>query len=122
MKAFKKRSLKEKFLEKNIYIGLTNLNNGFDSKSIKYFSKKDFQRILTRVEKFGLGIYGIEPFENGKYFDCKVYEEYSEDPTDKNWYHRAFNEFVEKNEGCTSTQVLQYSASYFIPYSLLRSM
>jgi len=49
------------FLDKNIFQGLNNLNNGFDSQLIKYFSELEFEIVLKRVEKLGLGIYGIEP-------------------------------------------------------------
>ena len=32
-----------KFLEQHIFYDLENLNDGFDSESIKYFNKKDFE-------------------------------------------------------------------------------
>ena len=52
---------KEEFLKSKIFFGLENLNNGFDSESIYYFSESDFEIVLNRVEKNGIGIYGIEP-------------------------------------------------------------
>ena len=60
---------KEAYLEEFIFKGLTNLNDGFDAESIKYFSQQDFETILNRIEEYGLGIYGIEPWKNGKFYD-----------------------------------------------------
>ena len=48
-----------KFLEQHIFYDLENLNDGFDSESIKYFNKKDFEKILDRAEYFKLEIFGM---------------------------------------------------------------
>lgn len=104
-----KESLKHDFLNKHIFQGLINLNDGFDSKTIKYFSESDFRIVLDRVEKMQIGIYGIEPWLNGHYFDIAVSQDYTIDPTDPTWYRQAFEEFVSKSEH------LQYSASYHVP-------
>jgi hypothetical protein len=104
----------QEYLEKNVFYGLKNLNYGFDALSIKYFSQKDFEIVLCRIEKLGLGIYGIEPWSNGSYFDVSIYQEYSNDPSDPNWYKKAFNKFVKLDEN------LQYSATYHVPEELLR--
>lgn len=106
---------KEEYLEKYIFIGLTNLNTGFDAYSIQYFSEVDFATILERIEKLGLGIYGVEPFLDSEYFDTKVYEEYTSLSTDPMWFNKAFNEFKEINKE------LIYSASYHIPEEFLKS-
>jgi hypothetical protein len=45
------------FLEKNIFIDLTNINDGSDTENTHYFSEVDFEILLTRVEHFGIGIY-----------------------------------------------------------------
>ena len=39
-------SKEEEFLEKYVFYDLEDLNDGFDSPSIKYFSKDDFEKIL----------------------------------------------------------------------------
>lgn len=104
---------KEEFLDRYIFNGLQNINNGFDVESIKYFSEKDFSIILDRVEKYGLEVYGIEPWKEGEYFDCKVWESYSSSPADATWYSTAFKSFTDKNEN------LQYSATYGIDEKLL---
>jgi len=97
------------YLNNYIFFGLKNLNTGFDVMSIAYFSEADFEIVLQRVKKYGLGIYGIEPWKNGEYFDVLCYESFSDGATDHNWYMQAFEKF--KNTG----EQLQYSATYFIP-------
>ncbi len=97
------------FLEKHVFTGLTNVNYGFDSKTIHYFSESDFAIVLERVEKLGIGIYGIEPWLDGSYYNTSGYEDYTNDPTDPAWYKKAFQEFVAEGKN------LQYAASYYIP-------
>ncbi|MFT6442870.1 MAG: hypothetical protein ACJASQ_002511 [Crocinitomicaceae bacterium] len=103
------RQLKNDFLDKNIFIGLKNLNDGFDAESIKYFSASDFRIVLERVEKFNLGIYGIEPWKNGTYYDVFGYDDYSKKSTDPEWYNSALNDFIATGEE------LLYAASYHVP-------
>ena len=104
---------KMQYLETNVFYGLENLNDGFDSETIFYFSESDFETILKRVQKLGIGIMGIEPWLNGEFYDVKVAEDYSTISTDPNWYQKAFSEFklTQKN--------LQYAATYEIPKKLL---
>lgn len=104
-----------KYLDKNIFSGLTNLNDGFDVPTIKYFSTSDFEKVLDRVQNFGLGIYGIETWQNGEYFGVVVNEGSGYDPTNPKWYRDAFKHFKDMNEE------FQYSASYFIPDKLLKA-
>src|SRR4051794_33021551 len=81
------------YLDKHVFYGLENLNNGFDSPSIKYFTEPDFEIVLKRVKELGLGIYGIEPWQNGEFYDVQVYEEYTKDPSDFNWYMKVFEDY-----------------------------
>lgn len=97
------------YLEKHIFKGLTDLNNGFDADSIKYFSKEEFEIVLERIEERGLGIYGIEPFKNGGFYGVWVFEEFDCKPTDATWYRLAFQDFADSGEE------LQYSATYYFP-------
>jgi hypothetical protein len=104
---------KEEFLNQHVFYGLTNLNDGFDVIGIKYFSQKDFETVLARVEKLDISVFGIEPWIDGDYYDAKGYEDYNKKPNDSQWYKKAFSEFKElKIE-------LQYSASYDVPHNLL---
>lgn len=103
---------KNEFLNQNIFIGLQNLNDGFDAKGILYFSEIDFEEVLNRIKKYSLGIYGIEPWKNGEYFDVLGYEDFTNDPTDSTWYFKAFESFKE------TQQNLQYAATYYFPKSI----
>jgi len=104
---------KLEYLKSNIFNGLKNLNDGFDTESIYYFSESDFEIVLDRVEKNGLGIYGIEPWLNGSFYDVLGYEDFNTVATDPNWYRKAFAEFKK------SGKELMYSASYEVPKKLL---
>ena len=100
---------KRRFLEDKIFHGLRNLNDGFDTLSISYFSEEDFAVVLDRAAQFNLGIYGIEPWLNGKFYDVLTYKDFEKEPTDESWYRLAFEQFKSLN------QELQYAASYYIP-------
>ena len=103
---------KEEFLKSKIFFGLKNLNDGFDSESIYYFSESDFQIVLTRVEKNRIGIYGIEPWMNGDFYGVKVHEQINAEPNNPSWYREAFSEFKKSGKN------LQYSATYQVPKRL----
>jgi len=108
---------KLEYLKTNIFNGLENLNDGFDSENIYYFSESDFEIVLDRVEKYELSIYGIEPWINGTYYDVLGFEDFNARPTDPTWYRKAFSEFKK------SGKELMYAASYGIPktnYTLLK--
>jgi hypothetical protein len=100
---------KNEYLNKNIFYGLKNVNDGFDAEIIKYFSETDFQIVLNRVEKLGIGVLGIEPWKNGEFYDVKTYEEYATNPTDSKWYQQAFDDFKKRDSD------LQYAATYSMP-------
>jgi hypothetical protein len=109
----KKSKKEERFLDKYIYKGLTNLNDGFDVPSIKYFSKKDFIILLGRAERYKISIYGIEPWDNREYSGCETFESYNTTANDPEWYWKAFSKFCD--EGIKS----YFSASYGIPEDVL---
>lgn len=96
------------YLNINVFYNLKNRNDGFDAESIYYFSQSDFEIIINRIEKLGVGILGIEPWLNGEFYDIKVFEDYGGVSTDSKWYRKAFEEFKKENEN------LLYAASYDI--------
>lgn len=100
---------KDEFLDKHIFYGLKNLNDGFDSELIKYFSESDFSILLKRIEENKIGLLGIEPWFNGEFYNVLTYEDYSTIPTDPEWYWKAFEEFKKDRKQ------LQYAATYFVP-------
>ncbi|QDS88708.1 TIR domain protein [Rosistilla ulvae] len=99
----------QEFLNKFVYHDLTDLNSGFDTASMKNFSAGDFLKALKRFETFNGKVFGIETWPDGKFGDVKVYEEYTDDAADSNWYLKAFEDF--KHEGLTS----HFTASGMIP-------
>lgn len=110
---FERYEKEQDYLDKYIFKGLVDLNDGFDATSIRYFSASDFETVLCRIKELGLGIYGIEPWKQGEFFGVETYEDYADDPTDYNWYLKVFKHFKEADAE------LQYSASYYIPEHLL---
>ncbi|WP_298537647.1 hypothetical protein [uncultured Algibacter sp.] len=102
------------YLKANVFKGLENLNDGFDSESIYYFSESDFEIVLDRVEKNGLGIYGIEPWIDGDFYGVLIVEDFDTIATDPKWYRKAFTEFK------ASGKELLYAASYEVPKKLLK--
>lgn len=110
----KEKKAKELFLDQHIFYDLTDLNDGFDVDAIRYFSKKDFIKVLQRAEYFKIKIYGIEPWPNGEFGGVRIYEEYKLDSDNPEWYWKAFNDFLA--EGITG----YFSASYDVPTALLK--
>lgn len=106
------REMKNCYLEKYVFYGLTNLNTGYDVPSIRYFSEEDFALVLQRVEELQLGIHGIEPWLDGEYFDVET----SEDPKNPTWYWGCFERFKHLNLN------LHYAASYFVPDEILATL
>lgn len=100
------------YLKDNVFNGLQNLNDGFDLKSIYYFSESDFEIVLDRVEKNGIAIFGIEPWLNGDFYDVSNFEDYKTRANDPKWYRKAFSEFKNREKN------LMYSASYQVPKKL----
>ncbi len=104
---------KSEFFEKNIFLDLKNHNEAFETDSIFYFSEADFEIVLARIEKFGIGIYSMEPRLKGVAYEVKRNEDYRKKATDPKWYKRAFLEFKKKEPK------LQYSATYKVSEKLL---
>ncbi|MCG8236516.1 hypothetical protein G1L02_05630 [Tenacibaculum finnmarkense] len=104
----------DEYLKTNVFKELENVNDGFDSEWIYYFSESDFQIVLNRVKKLGIGITGIQPCIDGGFYVPAVVEFYDTFSADSKWYQEAFNNFkiTKKN--------LKYSASYVVPKKSLR--
>lgn len=98
--------IKNDYLNKNVFYDLKNLNNGFDAASLYYFSPSDFDIVLNRIEKLGIGISSIKTWFNNEFYEVKIVEDYGGISTDSNWYRKAFEEFKKENEN------LLYAASY----------
>ena len=104
---------KNEFLEKHVFVDLKNTNDGFNSDEIHHFSETDFGILLKRAAKFGIGIYKIEPWLNGKVFGSKTNEDYNKTATNSKWYISAFSDFKREESD------LQYSATFKLSEKLL---
>jgi len=105
--------LKEfEYLKTNVFNGLENLNDGFDSESVYYLSESDFEIVFDRVEKNEITIFGIEPWLNEDFYDVLSFEDYKTVANDSKWYRKAFTEFKSRGKN------LMYSASYQVPKKL----
>ena len=103
------RHQKSMLIQEHVFLHLKNLNNGFDSPSISYFSPAEFEIVLSRIKELGFGITGIEPWKDGDFYDVATFERTGKVPEDPHWYMSAFEKFQKMDDN------LQYSASYSIP-------
>jgi len=103
------------YLARYVFAGLTDINTGFDVWPIRYFTEEEFRIVLSRIKEHRLGLFGIEPFKDGEWYNCRTFEEYGDNPTDPNWYMTVFDMFREKGG-----QNLQWSARYYVPDALLQ--
>ena len=101
------------FLEKNVFNDLKNMNDGFDEESIHYFSESDFETVLKQVEYFGIGVYGIKTYLNGKSHSDATHEDHNKKATDSKWYKKTFKTFKMGQSG------LLYAATYKVSKKLL---
>tara|TARA_B110000459_G_C16280138_1_gene345897 strand:- start:174 stop:500 length:327 start_codon:yes stop_codon:yes gene_type:complete len=97
------------FLEKNVFIDLTNLKEGLDKETIYNFSESDFEIILQRVEYFGIGVYSIESWLNGKTYAVAVHEKFKKKATNPKWYKKAFLTFKTRQPGLSFSAIFKVS-------------
>lgn len=101
------------FLEKNVFTDLKNLNDESGQEVNPYFSETDFEIVLKRVEHFGIGVYGIETWLDGKAYKASGHEDFRKKATDPKWYKKAFLTYKSEQAGLT------YSATYKVSKKLL---
>lgn len=104
------------FLDKFIFHGLEDINDGFDSAQIRYFSESDFRIVLERVEKLNIVIHGIEPWKDDTHYDILSSSDFGLKETDSEWYWKAYQQFIDSGEN------LKYAASYHVPKHLIEEM
>lgn len=105
---------KVEFLDKFIFYGLENLNDGSDTSTIRYFSEADFKIVLERVEKLNIVIHGIEPWKDGTCYDLLCSEDFDQKEAGPAWYWEAFQRFIDTGEE------LKYAASYDVHEHLIK--
>lgn len=96
----------ESIMEQQIFCGLNNLNNGFDSPNVKHFSYTDFKIVIERINKSSLFMMGIEAWSEGKFYDVLTYEDFDVTIENRYWYNWAVDSFHERKED------LLYSATF----------
>jgi hypothetical protein len=101
------------FLEKNVFKGLENLNDGFADAQFQFFSETDFETVLERAEYYGIGIYAIEAWEDNEFFEAAHNEYIKKKATDPTWYKKALLTFKMTEPG------MIYGAMYKVSPKLL---
>src|SRR5665213_1245875 len=104
-----------RFLEEVVYVGLKNINTGFDSVGVVHFSPTDFGKVIDRCEYLDVHPNGIEVFTtDGGFIDCVFAMDDGSPVEDFEWARR----LVQKYQG---TPDISMSASFSVPDSLLAS-
>ena len=104
---------KAAFLEAHVFTDLKKIENKSTQEDIHLFSETDFQTILERVEHFGIGIFTITSWLDGKAHGVCTHEEFKRKTTDSKWYKKAFLTFK------TATPAMSYTATYKVSARLL---
>ncbi len=99
----------DEYFDQNVFFGLTNLNDGFDLDPMKYFSRKEFEIVLRRVQALGFGVYEINTWKNGSFCWSSSYISYAVDTPDSGWFWECIEEL--QNQYGT----LLYGATYHVP-------
>jgi hypothetical protein len=101
------------FLETHVFSNLKGTTNGVETNPVYFFTEADFEVVLERIEHFGISVYSIEPFLDGKSFGIQTNEDLKKKATDVRWYGKAFSTFKHQQAG------MLYSATYKVPSKLL---
>jgi hypothetical protein len=101
------------FLSKNVFNDLSNHNAGLDDAASHYFTETDFATVLERVSHYGIGVYHLETYLDGKPFETMTHETSNKKITDSKWYKRAYLTLKSKQTG------LLYTATYKVSSKLL---
>ncbi|PID90608.1 MAG: hypothetical protein CSA97_02040 [Bacteroidetes bacterium] len=104
------------YLARYIFYGLQNRNQGEDAPAIYHFSSEDFHLVLDRVEERGIGIYGIEVWRNGAFYDVITCEDMATKPSDPSWYRVAYEAFRREDSPFC------YTASFHVPEAFLSEL
>ncbi len=102
----------QSFLVRHVFYDLENQNSGLDPDK-NYFSENDFASILLRAEHFGLGLFNIEAYLDGKLYGTENHETYRKKSTQPQWYKSAFGKFKRAHKG------MLYRADFKVSQRLL---
>jgi hypothetical protein len=102
----------QEFLVKNVFYDLENNNEGLDPER-NYFTENDFKTIMIRAEHFGIGLFNMEAYHDGKLFGTDNHEAYRKKSTHPTWYKSAFGKFKRAQKD------MLYTASFKVSQRLL---
>ena len=111
--------IKNFFVRDVLFKNLTNLNEGARDLSEYFFSEHDFERLLERVEAFGVGIEYISPVGKNNVFIVVESEVMGYESTDPEWYWNGYR--FTKDIGQRASLDLIYNASFIFEESFLYS-
>lgn len=102
----------QEFLVQNVFFDLENKNDGLDPER-NYFTETDFKTILIRAEHYGIGIFNMEAYHDGKLYGTDNHEAYRKKSTHPTWYKSAFGKFKRGQDD------MLYTASFKVSQRLL---
>jgi hypothetical protein len=106
---------KHQFMEQVVFVGLKNLNAGFDAQGIHHFSPVDFGEVISRCKPLHVTPIGIDIFTtDGGLIDCEIRAANISMEETNSWAQR----LVQAYEG---TPDITMSATFDVPDSLLNS-
>jgi hypothetical protein len=101
------------FMDEVVFVGLKNLNTGFDAPGIQHFSPADFGEVIRRCEPLHVRPIGIEVFTtDGGFVDCQICPEDISMAEVYNWAQQ----LVETYQGAPD---ITMTATFDVPDSLL---
>ena len=104
---------KHQFMDEVVFVGLKNLNTGFDSPGIQHFSPTDFGEVINRCERLKVSPIGIEIFTTaGGFVDCEIRPEDVSPGGVYNWARQVVENYQEMSE-------ITMTFTFDVPDSLL---
>jgi hypothetical protein len=104
---------KHQFMDQVVFVGLKNLNTGFDAPGIHHFSPADFSDAIRRCKPLHVTPIGIEIFTtDGGFIDCEICSENISTEEVYSWAQR----LVQTYQG---TPDITMSATFDVPDFLL---
>ena len=104
-----------RFMDQGIFVGLKNLNTGFDAQGIHHFSPADFGEVINRCEPLHIIPIGIEVFTtDGGFIEVVFALDDGSPEEDSDWARRLVQRYKEFAD-------ITMSATFRVPDSLLAS-
>jgi hypothetical protein len=103
------------FMEEVVYVGLENINTGFDALGIFHFTPADFGSVIDRCEHLHVHPNGIEVFTtDGGFIECVFAMDDGSPEDGYDWARRLVQKYQDTPE-------ISMSATFNVPDSVLKS-